>query len=369
MNLISCPSTFEFVKDIYPLIGMGAVIYVIFMVVYYILSKILNYERGIIAFKENIKELIFLLVLLLSSVFIIEFFSSSISSKLFVNTLSPLNIKPFYIHDDVCLFKNAEEYLKTALIYSYSALKDITWLNGQLNVADSVRITQCAEPLFCIGNSVGLVGGSIVNGQHTLFSRILSSAQWMLFNAVTTNATQIVILHIFSSDKIFILLFIGFIFRAIPFTKYIGNIMFATFLTFGIIFPFVIFLESFAFPVNVDNNNIPIYVAQTIFQDSRLHTTNLPENYMSDKFSIFITYGNKKPPHLEVESGSEGMCLKLKGTTIACSNAILKVTYNSFISSVFTLSMNLIIMIVSIKSISQLLGERDSIIDLFLKVM
>ncbi len=394
MNLMDCPSDVSSL----PIFQMSQALILSFMIaglfylIYYLISKILEYEKGIIVIKENVKELIVFSTVLFVVSLVIQFFASG-SSGLLASILNLIQTSsnPQYMDPHACLYKNAEAYLIKNIEFSSYVLKYSVWFKGFLDYLTSFRYSNCVSWEGCLGSTGGTRLANIpLNPGLSTFQSIMGSVVYMLYNAVTTGATQLVLLHIISGNSLFILMSLSIILRVLPPTKYLGNIMVGTLITLTLIYPFIVFIEGYAFRIDYQGN-INDHVRKEFFKyadgdfkgiiNDEEELNKLKKNTLKEFTKHIVplkpfTSSNKPTESFMIKANPQanaGLCLvkhsKDKESTLVCIGSILNLTYFSFIYSVFTLSMNLIIMIVSVKSIVVLLGERDSLIDLFMKVI
>jgi len=270
------------------------------------------------------------------------------------------------------IYEVAKTHLTNITKLAQMALYYYTELEGRILYFSAFQCSGCPTGLGfdCFGN-IGMVKAVYAYKKYIEpLQQTVVGAKMMMEQTVRILFTFWILVDLARSPVFMALIPIAVIIRLLPGMKFVGNILFSLMLAFVVVLPLLAVLQAYIFFPST----------QKLYD---IYTTKLSESQLPDYFKLTTLEGFvglfaggctmvTDPPSIYYKDGE---------LVLSITNSIFKQKYEVtdrelkeaaqelFLISVFNLSAGVVGMIAFVKGVSDLLGERNSFIDLFLRII
>ncbi len=346
-------------------ISLMYVVYFAFTGIIYLLGRIFS-NQGLLRYSETlVKEGVLFAVLIgVSYVFYYALYEFNVPAGFYDELFSSST------GFSGTIYQMAMDHLTHILEIAQKALYFYVELEGRILHYSSFQCSGCPSgfSLTCLGNIGSVKRIFTYKNYIEPLQATVATSRAVMEQAVRVLFTFWILVDLAHSKVFMALIPIAVIIRLLPGMKFVGNILFSLMLAFVVVLPMLAVVQAYIFyneitdletqlNTNLNVNRLPPYVD--------------PGNLLGMFTLVFggcNIAGN--PPYIE-KSGNE---LYLKMNTFPLpyqiSDRVLKeFSQKVFLISVFNLSAGVVGMIAFVKGVSDLLGERNSFIDLFLRII
>ena len=371
------------------LIGIGAMIGFLFILLRYMVAHVNSDEYGLAESKYMAGDLLLSLVLAIVIINLISVVNDP-SDNIVVNSANKLfsTTNPYIQNADITghpsVFCIAKEYLLNTSARSFFAYKFGKWAEGQMAVVQSSSVSFNRAMILPTYLSVKSAV-QLLPGLASFKGDIGGRASFILSYAVLPNLSQFYLFSIFSAQgSILSLLGLAVAFRHIPFLKGFGNVLFSLVVTFALFLPLMVFLESYIFippgpsqylsltDASLHNKALqmqPVFftgsAASKISTLQQMVTQSVGQSFAGSLVPLsnmfYLSY-SEDTHHTSLYSR-----LMFSNELIVDITGYIQESSKTLINAAYLATINLLATAASIKMVQQMLGDSNSIVDMFVK--
>jgi hypothetical protein len=365
--------------------GFSILLGFLFILIRYLVAITTNDERGIVEAKYLTGELILSIIIVLIIAAILNHATTARGDnnvfiwliKQAAKASSP-SLTPFSLDNDKALHCNGLEYLKKMVNSTMVLYKVNLWVAmvmGQLSTFGYTISPVFAFIQFISIQLSGLQPLSYVGSEWR--NEFFERANLLLNGSIMPLIAQFYILFFFSNTELLKLFPLIIVFRTIPVFKGLGNVLFSFIVSFIIVLPLILSAENYVFKLDVDTssftgyndklNNFGLLLGKPIKE-----ATTLSLGVMGDSWSWSSNVEYHPATHYLITKffnlDVDNKKFKLDDKVVVNYEALMRKNAEAFVKAAFLSVINLIALVVSIRSLQILFGDTtENLFEMFMR--
>ncbi|RME79006.1 MAG: hypothetical protein D6769_03485 [Methanobacteriota archaeon] len=370
----------------YTLFLYGATVALGFVIIRYLVAAIANDERGRYEAKFLFGELLLGLILTVATSMVIEHLANTQMS----NNIVALSIDGImgnlgasnsdYIVSSDNFLDSSLSYIMKVSAYAIDVYKMDMWIAMNAGAFSTYNVNYNAAELFPNLISIRQAFFPVSNLGQAWLSDFTGKANLILQVAAFANLSQYYVVSLFTAPSIAGLLALSLMFRTLPFMKGFSNLLLSIIITFLIIMPITFYGESYVFHPPIVSNEISdvtdyissynsfslilpepsVEARRVIGASQRTGAASIPSIF-SQRFYVSTNGGH------EVFMADNDGLINSQGDKFAVYDKAVEINSKTNINAAFLAAINLLVAAVSIKTLQIMLGDSDSVIEVFLR--
>jgi hypothetical protein len=345
-----------------PLLALSFLAFFMVHTVYLILAYLFKEEAVNYEFKQALSDGLYLAIIVLFVLFLHEMMLGNdvLLSKYLLDIASGFGYPVSYTSLKAFTFASARALINIG----YSLMKGYTWGISQIDVIESIRLNKC--------KSWECAGGAGSASHMERYSNYVSYARDVGFGDIYSVFTGGVILSLLAlafSPKVEALVYLAVFIRAFPGMKYISNVLLGVFVAYMLIFPILLYIEfsSITYLISPYLGDTETAVLKVAFPDFVGEIKSESNLFHPGFFNAL--FSGVEAPSLNIRAEGERVCILIGNRVWTCDSLFRKVYFVVYLMAVFFYPLTFVGMAIAAKSVSAMLGEAYSFVEMFIRAV